>query len=72
MEEFKKLTGCPVLINTSFNVRGEPIVSSPREAWETFIKTEMDYLIFGNYLVNKEDILKLYPFRKPEISPEAD
>ncbi|MBW6459856.1 MAG: carbamoyltransferase [Bacteroidales bacterium] len=50
---FKKLTGYSVLINTSFNVRGEPIVCSPEEAFRCFMRTEMDYLVMGDYLFDK-------------------
>ena len=53
--EFYKLTGCPVLINTSFNVRGEPIVESPKDAYKCFMRTEMDYLILGSFILNKID-----------------
>jgi carbamoyltransferase len=52
---FYELTGCPVLINTSFNVRGEPIVCTPAEAYACFMRTEMDVLVIGNYLFRKED-----------------
>ncbi len=51
--EFEKITGCPVLINTSFNVRGEPIVCSPEDAYQCFMRTEMDYLVLGNFLLEK-------------------
>lgn len=51
IEAFGKLTGVPVLINTSFNVRGEPIVCTPAEAFNSFSHTDMDYLIMGNALV---------------------
>ena len=44
-EKLSELTGCPVLINTSFNVRGEPIVCSPEDAYRCFMRTEMDYLV---------------------------
>lgn len=60
ISEFKKLTGVPVIINTSFNVRSEPIVCSPEDAFNDFIKTKMDYLILGNYLLNKRDMRKFY------------
>ncbi|MCV6638869.1 carbamoyltransferase [Candidatus Albibeggiatoa sp. nov. NOAA] len=50
---FDKLTGCPVLVNTSFNVRGEPIVHTPQQAYQCFMRTEMDYLILENYLLEK-------------------
>jgi len=53
LQEFKKLTGCSVLVNTSFNVRGEPIVCTPDEAYRCFIRTEMDYLVMGNYIFDK-------------------
>ncbi|MBN1155674.1 carbamoyltransferase [candidate division KSB1 bacterium] len=45
---------CPVIINTSFNVRGEPIVCTPDDAYQCFMRTEMDYLILGNYLITKD------------------
>jgi carbamoyltransferase len=50
---FEALTGCPVLINTSFNVRGEPIVCSPDDAYRCFMRTNMDYLVLGNCLLDK-------------------
>jgi carbamoyltransferase len=52
---FKQLTGCSVLINTSFNVRGEPPVCSPHEAYQCFMRTEMDYLVIENFLLAKEE-----------------
>ena len=55
LEEFKKITGCPILINTSFNVRGEPIVASPKDAYDCFMGTDMDVLVIGNYLLIKEE-----------------
>ncbi|MCB1756543.1 MAG: hypothetical protein KDJ38_13555, partial [Gammaproteobacteria bacterium] len=55
IDEFEKRTGCPVLINTSFNVRGEPIVGSPADAYTCFMRTEMDYLVIDNYLLAKPD-----------------
>lgn len=51
---FKKITGCSVLLNTSFNIRGEPIVCSPQDAIITFNKTELDVLVIGNFLIKKE------------------
>jgi carbamoyltransferase len=54
--EFDKLTGCPVLINTSFNVRGEPIVCSPTDAIKCFLRTDMDYLVLGSFLLDKRKI----------------
>jgi len=56
---FKKLTGCSVLVNTSFNVRGEPIVCTPEDAYRCFMKTGMDYLIIGNWLFAKENQLNV-------------
>jgi len=50
---FYKKTGCPVIINTSFNVRGEPLVCSPEDAFKCFMRTEMDYLIMGSFLLDK-------------------
>ncbi|MGR9073565.1 MAG: carbamoyltransferase family protein [Gammaproteobacteria bacterium] len=55
IDEFEKITGCPVLINTSFNVRGEPIVYSPEDAYRCFMRTEMDYLVMENILLAKRD-----------------
>lgn len=56
LAEFERQTGCPVLINTSFNVRGEPIVCTPRDAWNCFMRTEMDYLVMGSFIVDKKEI----------------
>jgi carbamoyltransferase len=53
IEEFEKLTGCPVIINTSFNVRGEPIVCTPENAYRCFMRTHMDYLVMGPFILNK-------------------
>ncbi len=55
ISEFKAITGCPVIVNTSFNVRGEPIVESPEDAYRCFMRTEMDYLILGSFLLSKGD-----------------
>ncbi len=54
-DEFEKITGCPVLINTSFNVRGEPIVCTPEDAYRCFMRTEMDFLVLENVLLAKTD-----------------
>ena len=54
MREFKKLTGCPVLINTSFNVRGEPIVCTPQDALRCFYGTEMDVLVLENFVIRRD------------------
>ncbi len=53
VEEFKKLTGYGVIVNTSFNVRGEPIICTPDDAYRCFMRTEMDYLVIGNFLFDK-------------------
>jgi len=53
--EFDKLTGYPVIINTSFNVRGEPIVGAPEDAYRCFMRTNMDYLFLGPYLLDKTE-----------------
>ena len=53
ISKFKEKTGCPVLVNTSFNVRGEPIVNSPKDAFNCFMGTELDYLIIGNSILDK-------------------
>jgi len=53
IKTFGEATGIPVVLNTSFNLRGEPIVTSPENAYSTFSKSEMDYLIMGDYLINK-------------------
>ncbi|MGH7492280.1 MAG: carbamoyltransferase family protein [bacterium] len=55
LKAFRQLTGCPVIINTSFNVRGEPVVCTPEQAHTCFMRTNMDYLIMGNYLLTKQD-----------------
>jgi carbamoyltransferase len=52
---FKKLTGCPVIVNTSFNVRGEPIICSPLDAFRCFMGTELDILVVGNFTLLKEE-----------------
>ncbi|MBD3348883.1 MAG: hypothetical protein GF400_06765 [Candidatus Eisenbacteria bacterium] len=55
IDAFRERTGCPVIINTSFNVRGEPIVCSPEDAYLCFMRTEMDYLIMGDFLLDKAE-----------------
>lgn len=55
IDRFRVLTGYPVIINTSFNVRGEPIVCRPEEAWRCFMRTEMDYLVLGSHLLARKD-----------------
>ncbi|MDW8322970.1 MAG: carbamoyltransferase [Burkholderiales bacterium] len=55
LKAFEAKTGCPVLVNTSFNVRGEPIVCTPEDAYRCFMRTEMDYLVIENCLLAKKD-----------------
>ena len=55
LSEFDRLTGCPVLVNTSFNVRGEPIVCSPAQAYQCFMRTGIDCLVIDNILLDKAD-----------------
>ena len=59
ISKFKEITGCPIIVNTSFNVRGEPIVCSPSDAFKCFMGTELDVLIVGDYIAYKEDQDKL-------------
>jgi carbamoyltransferase len=54
LTSFKEQTGCPVLVNTSFNVRGEPIVGSPEDAFRCFMGTEIEALAVGNCFLRKE------------------
>ena len=54
LKEFDRQTGCPVMINTSFNVRGEPIVCTPEEAWRCFMRTDMDALVMGSFILEKK------------------
>jgi carbamoyltransferase len=51
--KFEQATGCGVLVNTSFNVRGEPIVCTPDDAYRCFMNTEMDYLVMGNFVLDR-------------------
>ena len=62
--EFDRRTGCPVIINTSFNVRGEPIVCTPEDAYLCFMRTNMDLLVLGNFLLTKKD--------QPELKEDFD
>jgi carbamoyltransferase len=61
---FDRRTGCPVLINTSFNVRGEPIVCSPDDAYLCFMRTNMDVLVLGNQVLRKQE--------QPELHEDFD
>jgi len=54
LNELDKKTNCPVIINTSFNVRGEPIVCTPEDAYRCFMYTDMDYLVIGSFILDKK------------------
>jgi len=69
IDAFMRLTGCAVLVNTSFNVRGEPIVCTPDEAYRCFMRTEMDFLVMGDYVFEKKD---QPAFDDQEWKPAAD
>ena len=66
LKRFKELTGCSVVVNTSFNVRGEPIVCTAEDAYRCFMRTDMDYLVVENFLLEKTD----QPIRKQDESLE--
>jgi carbamoyltransferase len=66
LREFERRTGCPVVINTSFNVRGEPPVCTPGDAYRCFMKTGMDYLVMENLLIAKDDHPPLLPDPAPK------
>ncbi len=57
LRAFHRRTGCPVLVNTSFNVRGEPIVCTPEDAFRCFSATDIDVLVMGNFMVRKNALL---------------
>lgn len=64
IKAFQGITGYPVVVNTSFNVRGEPIVCTPEDAYRCFMRTKMDYLVLGNYVLDKQE--------QPEWGEEVD
>ena len=55
IEAFRRRTGCPVVVNTSFNVRGEPIVCSPEDAYRCFMRTHIDTLVLGPFVLEKKN-----------------
>jgi carbamoyltransferase len=67
---FEAKTGCPVLMNTSFNVRGEPVVCTPDDAYRCFVNTEMDYLAIGNFLLERD--AQPHAGVKPTFHPVPD
>jgi carbamoyltransferase len=72
IEEFEKITKCPVLVNTSFNVRGEPIVCSATDAFNCFMGTDLDVLICNNYILYKANQYKNNSFSNYEKKYELD
>jgi carbamoyltransferase len=70
LEEFEQATGCGVLVNTSFNVRGEPIVCTPDDAYRCFVNTEMDYLVMGHFLLERTAQPQQRIARKFELIPD--
>jgi carbamoyltransferase len=64
IEAFRQKTGCPVVVNTSFNVRGEPIVCTPEDSYRCFMRTEMDYLVLETCVLDKKD--------QPEFGEKTD
>jgi len=69
ISKFKEKTGCPVIVNTSFNVRGEPIVNTPTDAFNCFMGTELDYLVIGNCILDKS---KQDPKHKKDYAKEFE
>jgi carbamoyltransferase len=70
LQRFEQATDCGVLVNTSFNVRGEPVVCSPEDAYRCFVNTEMDYLVMGNFLLEREKQPAKLVARR--VAPQAD
>ena len=58
IKKFKEKTGCPIIVNTSFNVRGEPPVNNPIDAYKCFMATDMDLLVLGNHVLEKNKQIK--------------
>ena len=56
LNKFYEITECPILVNTSFNVKDKPIVCSPEDAFKCFLYTDLDYLVLGNYLIDKKTL----------------
>jgi carbamoyltransferase len=69
---FEKITGCPIIINTSFNVRGEPIVESPVDAYRCFMRTKMDYLVLGSFLLKKQEQPEFFETKNWEAEFQLD
>ena len=69
ISKFKEKTGCPIIVNTSFNVRGEPIVNTPTDAFNCFMGTELDYLVIGDFILDKS---KQNPNLKKDYTKEFE
>jgi carbamoyltransferase len=69
ISKFKEKTGCPVIVNTSFNVRGEPIVNTPTDAFNCFMGTDLDYLVIGDCILDK---LKQNPNLKKDYTKQFE
>ncbi len=72
IKEFERQSGCPVVINTSFNIRGEPIVCSAQDAYRCFMCTDMDYLLVGNYLFERLKQPNQDQYKKEDITTQLD
>ncbi len=72
IDAFYRKTGCPVIINTSFNIRGEPIVCTLEDAYRCFMCTNMDYLVLGNFVLDKEKQPNRDQYKKEQISQDLD
>jgi carbamoyltransferase len=72
LKEFERQTNCPVLINTSFNVRGEPIVCTPHDAFQCFMRTNMEYLVMGSFLLDKKGLegMTSYLLELEQVEPD--
>ena len=73
LERFERRTGCPMLLNTSFNMRGEPIVCTPADAILCFVRSQIDALVVEDFLLDREQVPSQWkdlapPLRRPEVS----
>ena len=72
IDAFYRKTGCPVIINTSFNIRGEPIVCTLEDSYRCFMCTNMDYLVLGDFVLDKEKQPNQDQYKKEQISQDLD
>jgi carbamoyltransferase len=72
IEEFDRITGCPLLVNTSFNVRGEPIVCTPKDAYTCFMRTGIDHLVLEDCILSKEEQRDVVDDRRWELEFQLD